>query len=107
MNLKFSRIVLQREDDSWPENPWRVGDTGKILFTGAYNGGGEKGDLCTSSEQTVGDELFKSNSQNPDYPLYRFNNVNTLAHELVHYFGKGHNPVYMLDIQAGKERLSY
>jgi len=55
----------------------------------------------------VGGELFKSKSRNLDYPLYRFNNANTLAHELVHYFGKGHNPVYMPAIQAGEGRLSY
>ena len=107
INLKYSRVALQNKDDSWPENPWRPGDAGNILFTGDWNGGGGLNQMCTSKDILVGTTLFVENEENPEYPLYDFNNAITLAHELMHHMGHGHNGVNMPDIMTGDGVLSY
>lgn len=59
INLKVSQVVLQREDKTWPDNPWRPGDAGVMHFTGRYNGGGGRYNTCQVWEIIIGGEVFK------------------------------------------------
>jgi len=85
-----------------PANPWQSGYAGTIRLDTTNRANSPVGSLCRNAEMLgAGAKVFESDGR------FRFGPVVTLAHELGHYFGTHHTPMYKPDIMVVDGRPSY
>jgi len=103
VDIRISRVVVQNNDDSYPEPAWRPGDAGLVRLSKARRGGTGVAQTCTPKDMHVGNHIFEH-----DRPGY-FNGglVRTIAHEMIHFLGQPHSTVTNPDIMEVEGRLTH